>query len=129
MPEFIVVSSVKFEIVLPATYKVDPTDPTATPQFVQLTEVCQYLEDMTVKYGPYGGYTISNPFAPPPFAGGYQGESPERNFWVMLIMPDHLLEQATQDILQMVRYFQEKYHQIEILCYSYHVNWYRPSTS
>jgi len=126
--EFIVVPAVKFEIHLPATY-IDPADPTETPKFVQLAEVANYLREITAKYKQYGGYTISNPFAPPPLSGGYQGGPQERSFWAMIIVPDHLLNDATQDIQQMVRFFQEKYHQAEILCYSYHVNWYKPSSS
>jgi len=35
--QFTIVPSVKFEILLPATY-IDPTDPTETPRFVQRTE-------------------------------------------------------------------------------------------
>lgn len=52
MPELIAVPSVKFEILLPVTY-VDPADPTETPQFVQLTEIFDYLDEMTVHYGGY----------------------------------------------------------------------------
>lgn len=52
MSELIAVPSVKFEILLPVTY-VDPADPTETPQFVQLTEIFDYLDEMTVRYGGY----------------------------------------------------------------------------
>ena len=70
MVEYDTVASVKFEILFPTTYVVDPDDPMEEPKAVQITEIWDYLAEMTAKYG---GYTISNPYGPPPFAGGYQG--------------------------------------------------------
>ena len=121
MSRFQVIPSVKFEVLIPTRY-VRRDDPTQTPQFVQLTEVARYLANMTAKYG----YTMSNPHAPPPFVGGYQGSPPERSFWVTLIVPEDLLDQAEQDILEMVTFFQERYYQEEILAYHYSINRYIP---
>jgi hypothetical protein len=126
VPRFREVSSVKFEVLLPVTYREDPDDPTQEPRYVQLTEVARYLNEMTAKYKQYGGYTISNPVAPPPVAGVYQGGPQERNFWVMIIVPDHLLNQAEKDVQQMISHFQTQYHQQEILCYRYHITRYQP---
>lgn len=125
MPELEAVPSVKFEIFLPTVYT-DPNDSTQTPQYVQHSEVARYLNSITAKYREYGGYTISNPLAPPPFSGVYQGGPEERGFVVMLIVPDHLLNEVEQDVKHMVRFFQETYHQDEMLCYSHHVNRYMP---
>ena len=123
MSQFTIVPSVKFEILLPATY-IDPHDPTETPRFVQRTEVARYLVKMTEKYG---GYTISNPYAPPPFEGGYEGGPRERSWLVMIIIPDHLVNEAEQDIQEMVSFFQQTYHQAEILAYHYAINRYVPA--
>ena len=125
MPRLRDVSSVKFEVLLPVTY-IDPDDPAKTPLPVQLREVARYLNRMTRRYGQFGGYTISNPVAPPPVAGSYQGGHQERNFWVMIIVPDQLLNQAEEDIQQMVSNFQGRYKQKEILCYRYHITRYMP---
>ena len=122
MPQFRVVPSVKFEVFFPATYT-DPTDPTGTPQYVQVAEIIEYLREITVRYG---GYTVSNPYAPPPYSGGYQGGPEERNFWAMIVVADDQLRLAVHDVQQMVSFFQEKYHQEEILCYYHHVNRYVP---
>jgi hypothetical protein len=127
VPRFRDVSSVKFEVLLPVTYRENPDDPTETPKYVQLTEVARYLNRMTRRYEQFGGYTMSNPVAPPPVAGAYQGGPQERNFWVMIIVPDSLLNQAEKDIQQMISNFQDKYKQKEILCYRYHVTRYIPS--
>jgi hypothetical protein len=112
-------------VLFPTVY-IDPDDPTETPQYVQLTDVADYLGLMTAKYGPLGGYTMSNPVAPPPYSGGWQGGPQERNFWAMIIVPDHLLNQAEEDIQRMIGDFQAKYKQKEILCYRYHVTRYIP---
>jgi hypothetical protein len=84
VPKFDSVASVKFEVLLPVTYRENPDDPTETPKYVQFTEVADYLREMTAKYKQFGGYTMSNPVAPPPVAGAYQGGPQERNFWVMI---------------------------------------------
>jgi hypothetical protein len=76
--------------------------------------------------GKYGGYTISNPYGHPPAAGGYQGGPLEQNFWAMLIIPNHLMQQAVEDIKNMVSYLQERYHQRELLAYYHPVNRYVP---
>lgn len=113
----------KFELLLPASY-VRRDDPRHTPQFVQLSEIADILNDLTAKYQRYGGYTISNPFGPPPLAGGYQGGPQERSFSVMVIAPDNQLNEAEQDIKRLITLFQERYYQTEILCYSHPVNRY-----
>lgn len=123
MVEFDIVTSVKFEILFPTTYVIDPDDPTEEPKPVQITEIQDYLSEMTEKYG---GYAISNPYGPPPLAGGYQGGPLEQNFWAMLIVPTHLMQQAVEDFKNMVSYFQERYHQRELLGYYYPVNRYVP---
>lgn len=99
-------------------------EPGGVPRFVQLSEVADHLNRLTEKYQRYGGYTISNPFAPPPLAGAYQGGPQERSFMVMVLVPENLLNAATQDIQQLVSLFRERYSQIEILCYSHPVNRY-----
>ena len=66
MVQFDTQVSVKFEVLFPTTYVIDPNDPTENPKPVQITEIQDYLSDMTAKYG---GYTISNPYGPPPVAG------------------------------------------------------------
>jgi len=81
---------------------------------------------VTAKYKQHGGYTMSNPFAAPPFAGGYEEGPQERSYWVMIIVPDDQLNEADQDIQQLVRFFQKTYHQTEILCYYHQVNRYIP---
>ena len=125
MPDLTYVPSIKFEVFFPTAY-VDPQDPAKTTRFVQHSEVAHYLSRMTAKYQDFGGYTISNPLAPPPFSGVYQGGPPERGFVAILIVPDHLLNEAEQDVKQMVSFFQQKYYQDEILCYSSHVTRYVP---
>jgi hypothetical protein len=127
LPKFDAVVSVKFEILLPVTYRENPDDLTETPKYVQFGDVTDYLNAMTAKYGQFGGYTMSNPVAPPPVAGVYQGGPQERNFWVMIIVPEHLLNDAQEDIQEMISDFQDKYKQKEILCYYYYVTRYRPS--
>jgi hypothetical protein len=122
--ELTVVPSVKFEIMLPTVYT-DPED-SANPKFVQHVEIADYLNEMTAKYREYGGYTMSNPLAPPPYAGVYQGGPQERGFVVILIVPDHLLNEAQQDVQNMVSFFQDKYYQQEILCTFYPINRYVP---
>jgi hypothetical protein len=122
VPQLRVVSSVKFEVLLPVTYT-DPNDPTKTAHPVQLQDVAKYLSRMTAQYG---GYTMSNPVGPPPYAGAFQGGSQERNFWVMIIVPDGLLNQAQDDVQQMISHFQTQYYQQEILCYCYHITRYQP---
>lgn len=119
------VSSVKFEIFIPVSF-VDPADPTQAPQTVNLRDVVRYLARITAKYKRDGGYTISNPFAPPPYAGAYQGGPLERSFVVILILPDPLLQQAEEDVERMISYFQTKYKQIEILAYHYSITRYVP---
>ena len=123
MAEFDTEVSVKFEILFPTTYVIDADDPTESPKPVQVTELQDYLSDMTANYG---GYTISNPYGPPPVAGGYQGGALEQNFWAMLIIPSHLMHQAIEDIKNMVSFFQDRYHQRELLAYYYPVNRYVP---
>jgi len=49
MSQFTIVPSVKFEILLPATY-IDPTDPTETPRFVQRTEQETYHQAEILAY-------------------------------------------------------------------------------
>ena len=93
------------------------------PKAVQITEIWDYLAEMTAKYG---GYTKSNPYGPPPFAGGHQGGPLEQNFWAMLIIPGHLMHRAAEDVKQMISFFKEKYHQRGILAYYYPVNRYVP---
>lgn len=122
---FVPVSSVKFEIYIPTTW-VDRGDPAQTPRPIPMTEIIRYLDDMTAKYKRDGGYTISNPYGPPPFAGGYQGGPQERSYWAILIIPEHLLNQADQDVQEMVAFFQDKYQQLEILTHRYHVYRYMP---
>ena len=126
MPSFREVSSVKFEVLLPVTYRENPDDPTETPKYVQFKDVTRNLNRITRKYGQFGGYTMSNPVGPPPYAGAFQGEPQERSFLVMIIVPDSLLNQAEDDIQRMVSHFQGKYKQKEILCYRYHVTRYMP---
>jgi hypothetical protein len=126
VPRFTDVSSVKFEVLLPVTYT-DPDDPTETPRLVQLTEVARDLARLTRRYKQFGGYTMSNPVAPPPVSGSFQGGPQERNFWAMIIVPDSLLNQAEEDIQRMISRFQDRYKQKEILCYRYHVTRYSPS--
>jgi hypothetical protein len=126
VPKFEVVPSVKFEVLLPTVY-IDPNDPTKTPHFVQLIEVADYLREMTARYKPFGGYTMTNPVGPPPYSGSFQGEPQERNFWAMIIVPDNFLQGAEGEIQRMIDAFQQTYHQKEILCYYYHVNRYIPS--
>jgi hypothetical protein len=121
--EFDTSASIKFEILFPTSYIINPDDPGEEPKPVQITEIQDYLSEMTAKYG---GYTISNPYGHPPIAGGYQGEPLEQNFWAMLIVPSHLMQQAVEDIKNMVSYFQELYRQRELLAYYYPVNRYVP---
>jgi hypothetical protein len=45
---------------------------------------------------------------------------------VIVIAPEHLLNEAKQDIQRLIILFQEQYHQTEILCYSHPVNRYVP---
>lgn len=91
-----------------------------------MAEIADLLNELTAKYQQYGGYTTSNPFAPPPFTGGFQGGPQERSFMVMVIVPDNLLNEAERDIKRLITLFQERYHQTEILCYSHSVNRYIP---
>jgi hypothetical protein len=44
----------------------------------------------------------------------------------MLIVRDHLMQQAVEDIKNMVSHFQELYQQRELLAYYYPVNRYVP---
>ena len=123
MVEFDTVTAVKFEILFPTSYVIDPDDLTEEPKPVQITEIQDYLSEMTAMYG---GYTISNPYGPPPVAGGYQSGDLEQNFWAMLIVPGHLMQQAVEDIKNMFNHFQDRYHQRELLAYYYPVNRYVP---
>lgn len=123
MPALTNIPSVKFDILLPASYFVPES---SEQKFVQLTEVADHLAELTRKYERYGGYTMSNPYAPPPYAGGFQDEPQERTYWLMLIFPDHLLHEAWKDVEGMIRFFQETYVQTEILAYCYSVTRYMP---
>ena len=104
---------------MPASY-VRPGE--SVPEFVQLSEVADLLNELTGRYQRLGGYTLSNPFAPPPYSGGYQGGPQERTFSVIVIVPDNLLNEAQRDIERLIELFQERYHQTEILCCSHSVN-------
>ena len=126
VPSLVPVASVKFEILLPTTF-IDPADPSREPGYVNLTDVVNQLTELTVEFGRHGGFTYSNPFAPPPFAGTYPGEpQQELSFWVCLIIPDHLLDRASPAIQQLVLSFQQRYHQKEILAYHYSVTRFVP---
>lgn len=105
-------------MLLPASY-VRPGE--RAPEFVQLSDVADLLNELTARYQRFGGYTLSNPFAPPPFSGGYQGGPQERTFLVIVIVPDNFLNEAQRDIERLVELFQERYYQTEILCCSYPV--------
>jgi len=118
---FNVVPSIKFEFLLPVAYD-DPD--TGERRTVQLSEVIDYIVERVAS--KYGGYTTSNPYAPPPLLGGYQGEPSERNFWAMLMVRDDQAEEAVNDVKQMLIYFQQQYNQREILCHYYPVNRFVP---
>ena len=112
----IVVPFVKFEFLFPTTYK-DPF--TGQQKFIQITEITHQLIEFTRKYEEYSGYTISNPFAPPPFAGEDIEGLQERTFWAMILIPDYKLNEVLEDIKKLVELFQQKFQQREILTY-YH---------
>jgi hypothetical protein len=117
------VPSIKFELFIPTSYLDKKTRQT---KFVQRSEIIKHLVRMMNKYKKFGGYTISNPFAPPPYAGGYRGGPLERSTVVMLIVPDQLFAQAEQDVKDLIVTFQSKYQQLEILAYQFAVLRYMP---
>lgn len=123
MPALQRVPSVRFEILLPASYEVPQT---GEHRSVQLVEVAHALADLTQPFERFGGYTMSNPYAPPPYAGAFQRDPPERNYWLMVVVPDHLLNDAQTRVEAMIRSFQENYFQTEILAHSYSVTRYMP---
>jgi hypothetical protein len=63
--EFDTLASVKFEILFPTAYVNNPDDPGEEPKPVQITEIQNYLSEMT---GKYVGYTVANPYGHPPVA-------------------------------------------------------------
>lgn len=120
--EFEEVPSVKFELYLPVSYR----DEAGEIRFVQGREIIAIAEAHLAKYGQFGGYSMSNPFAPPPTAGAEIGQPQERSYWLMFILPDQLLAEARKDIEVLVRNLQTRYHQREIFTHWYTVTRLRP---
>lgn len=118
---------IRFEIYLPVNYQAQTSSEEDNIQYVNLGEVVIYLAKMMKKYKQYGGYTVSNPQGSPPLSGGYQGEELERNYYIVLVIPDHLVTQAQNDVTEMVEYFQKLFNQREIFLLHNSVVRYLPS--
>jgi len=95
----------RFKIFLPVTY----TDPN--------TQRTRYV--IARKYKECGGYSISNPSAPPPIAGSYKDSPEERSYWAMILVPESRLNEVLVTIKRKVGELQSKYNQKEILLYYY----------
>lgn len=108
----------RFKIFLPVTY----TDPnTQRTRYVQLEDISYFLSDIARKYKECGGYSISNPSAPPPIVGSYKDSPEERSYWAMILVPESRLNEVLVMIKKKVRELQSKYNQKEILLYYYQV--------
>ena len=80
------------------------------------------MNDIAKKYEEHGGYSISNPSAPPPISGSYGGSPEERSFWAMILVPETSFNEALITIKKKIGELQSKYNQEEILVYYYQVN-------
>lgn len=117
-PKLQTISSIKFEIYLPVGY----TDSSGRPLYVQINQVSDILSDFISKYKHDGGYTLSNPAAPPPYEGSFPGYPNERMRSLILVFPDHLFESVLEDIKRIIALFEDEYNQQEIFTVYHHVN-------
>jgi hypothetical protein len=123
------IPSIRFEIYLPVSYSASDPSQENNIHYVNLGEVVEYLAKMMKDYKGYEGYTLSNPQGLPPLAGGYQGEELERNYYIVLVFPDHLMGRAVNDVTKMVEYFQTLFNQREIFLLHTAVMRYQPQES
>lgn len=65
-------------------------------KYLDEVDIAAPLSEVTRKLEEYGGYTLSNLDAPPMYVGGFRDDPQERNYVLILVVPDRSSGSAKQ---------------------------------